>query len=701
MRPSREGIGLPPVPRSTPYFETPGASFSPVTRRKEGAPFLRPERQTRKERKWALSLTLLSLFLVGGLMLGVGGVQKKEKLERAGEAGYASLSRALESLERKEFAEAARSFEEAEKIFESAERELGPWKNIARIFVHVPKLSKAATASYALESGKYLSAAGIDLAGTVGVFWDSKNLYEEGDKISILNFLEGTREPLLRSGIALEKAHKALLKVRTEDLPEERRAEFEKVRYQVGTMLGLLANFQEHETLWEELLGGNGPRKYLFLLQNNHELRPTGGFIGSYGLLDVNDGVVRKFFVDGIFNPDGQLKENIVPPRAIQKISAAWSLHDSNWFPDFPKSAEKAIFFYEKTGGPTVDGVITLTPTVMQKLLEVTGPITLLEYGLVVDAENFMAVIQEEVEVNYDKEVNEPKKILADLSVLLLERVFASQNPDDFSRIAEVLVEGLNEKHVLLYMRHAETQDLIERSGWSGKISDTPKDYLSVIHTNINGYKTDGVIDEKIRHEAVIEKDGAITDTVTITRSHRGGGTPYDWWNKVNADYLRVYVPQGSELLSVSGTTWEFPEAPLDYKSLGFREDADIKAEEEGTRIDEKSGTRIYEDAGKTVFASWVYVSPQEEVTVEIKYRLPFRLDLKKLEEGSPDSYAILYQKQPGTPGSALESTLLFPETLEAIWQTGGNLVPYERKLEMNTTLDTDAYAGAVFRLVP
>jgi len=141
-----------------------------------------------------------------------------------------------------------------------------------------------------------------------------------------------------------------------------------------------LEEFNQKQTIFQDLLGYNGPRKYLFLFQNNHEIRATGGFIGSYGVLNVHNGNVKELFVDGIFNPDGQLSVRVVPPKPIQKISTNWSTHDANWFPNFPTSAEKIAWFYEKTGGPTVDGIITLTPTVMEKLLEITGPIEMLEY---------------------------------------------------------------------------------------------------------------------------------------------------------------------------------------------------------------------------------------------------------------------------------------------------------------------------------
>lgn len=511
-------------------------------------------------------------------------------------------------------------------------------------------------------------------------------------------------DALERSGAAaaearakLDRANQAFRRVHPEVLPAVYRDRVAQVGEVLPIGVALLDGYAEHQELFAELLGAHGPRIYLFLFQNNHELRATGGFIGSYALLDVNQGKIRRFFVDGIFNPDGQLKENIVPPKPIQKISAGWSLHDSNWFPDFPTSAEKAIFFYEKTGGPTVDGIITLTPEVLERILKLVGPVELPEYGVTIDAENFIGIIQEEVEVKYDREENNPKKILGDLTETILREFLSFTHPKETWNLGTTLAALLNEKHILLYSRHPEIESLIKGAGWAGEVLHVPHDYLSVIHTNINGYKTDGVIRETIVHESRIGADGRVVDTVEITRKHEGGNTPYEWWNKVNADYMRVYVPKGSKLISAEGMTREFPEPPLDYAALGFRRDPDIVKEEEGMVIDETTGTRISEDAGKTVFGNWVYVSPGESVTVRYEYELPFAVSLDTRDTEPASSYSVLYQKQSGTKGASLSARIRYPESLQPVWQTPGNLIPYQRTFETETMLDKDFYWGVVF----
>jgi hypothetical protein len=493
----------------------------------------------------------------------------------------------------------------------------------------------------------------------------------------------------------LRAAEPSVTALPEEFLPEPQRVILAALQKGVPGAAGGIEALLEQKPLLEELLGKNGPRTYLFLFQNNQELRPTGGFIGTYGILEMKEGKVRKFFIDGVFNPDGQLKESIIPPAPIQKMSGGWSLHDSNWFPHFPASAEKAIFFYEKTGGPTVDGVFTMTPSVMEHFLEITGPIDLPEYQMTVDEKNFIPAIQEQVEIKYDKEENKPKKVLADLAGVLLEKVFASPDPVTMYHLASIVVDGLNEKHMLLYTRNTETQRLIEEAGWSGEIEPTGKDYLQVVHTNINGFKTDGIIDDAIAYRVNIQENGEAIATVTITREHKGGQTPYDWWNRVNSNYMRVYVPKGATLLSATGHTEEIPQAQIDYTLVDFAIDADVVREERGIRMDNETGTRIGEEFGKTVFGNWVYVSPGEKVEVEYQYKLPFRV-LPSLR--GENTYSLLLQKQPGAKPAVFEAKVEYPKAWDVVWQSVPGLqAAGESDIQVKHPLKTDQFWGVVF----
>lgn len=649
----------PPLPPVAPALPSTPAPHRRRTKKKS------PRTRRRRWIAWFVVLLALGVFAAS---LAQRGISLYSDVSHSAEQGFRSLKAAVVTAKASDFASSQRMFSAAQQEFATAGSAFDSVNGgVVALTQYVPLLSKVASGKSAVAAGEQIAVAGSELTAAAAT------LSATGDPLdgraSLLDLFRAFDGHLKAAHDALAAAAEHLDSVRPSDIPTAQQQEFADLRGKLPVALAALGRFRDNSGVIADILGANGPRKYLFLFQNNHEMRATGGFIGSYGRMDIADGRIVKFFIDGIFNPDGQLYEKVIPPMPIQKISAAWSLHDSNWFPDFPTSAEEAIVFYERTENPTVDGVIAITPTVLQELLRITGPVAMPQYDTVIDADNLMERLQQEVEVDYDKTENKPKKILSDLAPMVMERLLAGNDRAGVTRMLDTMTTMLAERHILLYARNRQLQALIEDAGWSGRIEQTDGDYLAVINTNINGYKTDGVVKETITHQADIQADGSVVDTVRIVRRHDGGHTPYEWWNKVNADYMRVYVPEGSELLSVSGQTREFVTSPLDYAALGFQADPRVVAEEQGMHIDDMTGTRTYVQNGKTVFANWVYVSPQETVTVEYKYRLPLRVDPGQGDDAAA-TYKVYFQKQSGSIGSTLESVVTLPDTLRVAWHT-------------------------------
>lgn len=655
-------------------------------------------------RKAAFSFATVSLALlclVGSVVYIKKGIGIKGKVLGVSNEAYSSLNSAMKNAAGQDFDKSGEDFTVAYEKFSQVSQDIdGLGSVLVETSRFVPFASKLSSGKYTVEAAKHLTKAGQEMneiAKSVSSLDPNKT---EGQKEgSFLEIVSSTQQHGAVAHEELLEAKNDLDKVNVDDIPEDKRDKFVQLKENLPMITESLGVLIDNGEILSDLFGGNGPRKYLFLFQNNNEMRATGGFIGSYGLLDISQGRVQNFFIDGIFNPDGQLVEKIVPPKPIQKMSAAWSLHDSNWWPDFPTSAREAIKFYEKTGGPTADGVITLTPTVMQKLLEITGPIEMPAYDVTLDSSNFVEKTQYEVEVDYDKEENDPKKILSDLAPIVLNKLLVARDAKTVSRVAKALSDALSEKHIMLYSENKQLQEMISKQGWSGEILQSQRDYVSVVNTNINGYKTDGVVKEKIEHSAQIQNDGSIVDTVTITRKHEGGNSEYEWWNKVNADYMRVYVPKGSQLLEVSGQTREFNEPPLDYDALGFKRDSLVEKEEKSMLVDETTGTRTYEENEKTVFANWAYVSPQETVVVTYKYKLPFKLF--QIETGKDphfDAYSLVAQKQSGSIGSQFVSNVSYPQEYELAWKSHDDMSQKNNTLKNETVLNTDRFFGAVFR---
>ncbi len=670
--------------------------FKEVAEKKDiiAGPFGKPLLKKKKTSLKSLGVFLATGFLVISFIPLASWVNKglnvKDQILKNGASAYGNLLDAKESLEKANWQEAGLSFNLAGLDFQEARQEIQSLGKVTLgILENFPFSSSVSSGEHLVKVGESLSQAGEDLTAAIGYF-ASDDMFSFTGKLTQNISLANNK---LNNALAQIKiAEQEIREVKADDFEGNIQEAIIFLQEKLPQAEDLINQSINYSTAFLKILGHDNPRQYLLLFQNNSEMRATGGFIGTYGLLTLDRGEINDLFIDGIFNADGQLHDKIIPPQPIQKISTAWSMHDANWFADFPTSAEKIAWFYEKTGGPTVDGIITLTPVVVEKLIKLTGPVPMPEYEMTLDADNFVELIQQEVEVDYDKELNQPKKILADFAPKFIQ-ILKDLPLDNKKEALEIIFQSLEEKQILLYFDNDSLEDLIKEEGWGGELISTEKDYLSVVSSNINGYKTDRVIKETISHQAEIQEDGSVIDTLVIKRKHLGGQMQYEWWNKVNSNYLRVYLPKGSQLISANGQTKETYQPPINYQESGFTEDPLVSSILADKQIDEKTGTEIFEENGKTVFGNWVYVSPQKEVTLTYQYKLPFKIDLTKIG----DSYSLLVQKQAGSLGSSFSHQLDFPENWHVSWKYPEESQEQSGNYYLETDLTQDRFLGLTF----
>ena len=144
--------------------------------------------------------------------------------------------------------------------------------------------------------------------------------------------------------------------------------------------------------------------RILVLFQNNFELRPTGGFLGSYAMVDLERGVVRNIRVQDIYAPDGQVEGYIEAPPPVKEYlfqSGGWKLRDANWDPNFPDSAKTIAWFFEKGGYDSIDAVVAINFSLVQDVLRVLGPVELPDYHLTVDENSVYQFAQVQAEKDF------------------------------------------------------------------------------------------------------------------------------------------------------------------------------------------------------------------------------------------------------------------------------------------------------------
>lgn len=363
--------------------------------------------------------------------------------------------------------------------------------------------------------------------------------------------------------------------------------------------------------------------KYLILLQNNTEMRATGGFIGSFATVEFEGGVFKNYqFDSNIYKRDNTFSEthSIEPPdEALTNFIGGnkWAMRDSNWAVDYPTAAKQVAWFYEQEGGKPVDGVVALNATVLQDILSITGPIEMPEYNVTVTHDNFIETSQYKIEREYfanplNKIANEPKSFLADLTPKIISKL--SQN-GKYKLVTDLIYQELRDKQILFYFYDDNKEKIALENGWGGEVKDHSGDYLYVNNSNLAGNKSSLNVKEDIKLNTSISNDGSAINTLTLTRTHSGDGV---WPDGENVNYVRILVPYGSELIS----------AKLD--GVGCGNDVKIKKE-----------------AGKSVFALWVNTLPRSSRILTITYKLPDVI--------SKNNYSLYVQKQPGNLGDDLQ----------------------------------------------
>lgn len=681
-------------------------------------------------------LKILSYFE----FLDITGLEAK--LRERSQAAFSNLLAAGDSATQLDWQAADAHFQEAGRSFLEAQTELDKINNslLALIsFSSNPQLRLAAASKKFVAAGISASSLGSNLAlATDSLFNSQTDTFSK--KLNDFSYYGNL------AVLDAKKLQTQLAEIDTANLPLAYQEKFTFLKSQAEQLSSNLASFIGLVDSFKEILGLSRDRRYLLVFQNNSELRASGGFLGSYALIDFREGQIRNLEVPGggSYDTEAGLKLKVKAPQPLWLVNPLWHFWDANWWPDWPTTAQNLMWFYEKSAGPTVDGVISFTPTVVESLLKITGPIDLTtEYGLIIDENNFWETVQKVVEsknlVKTDPAAltdlppavlsptssspvisnlplkqglennseNKPKKIIGDLLVKILEILPSKLNRDNLLPIVSLLEENLAAKQVLFYFNDPDLQAAVSRRNWGGEIRTTSGDYLSVVNTNIAGQKSDRKILEKIDQSSLVQEDGSIINIVKIYRTHTGlKNEPLVGVR--NVDWLRVYIPLGSQLLSASGFT-----AP-DSQYLQDKPEADwlnlpTLRNEEQARVDETSGLKIYEENGKTVLANWVMVDPGETTLVTLQYRLPFNFYDNFSQDRHPGNwskklasflnpeaaalfpYSLLIQKQPGAQPSEFSSQLILPAGLEVFWRYPADLTS-ESGWQISDRLVSDKY---------
>jgi len=405
-----------------------------------------------------------------------------------------------------------------------------------------------------------------------------------------------------------------------------------------------------------KLLSGADEKYMAVIFQNPSEIRATGGFIGSYAEVPFSNGAIKKIEIIDIYDPDGQLKVNIIPPKQLRNVTTRWGARDANWFFDFPTSMAKFLELLEASliyqeRGVAFQGVVSINTRIIEDLLEIVGPIDMPEYDLVIDHENFLIEVQKEVEAGDDKWIlGQPKTILKKLAPRLLERM-SILSGEKSNELLLMIAKRAQNKDIQIYFRNPNLESFMKDVGLSGEVYNTPYgytgDYVALVNTNIAGGKTDKVMTQHVEVLSEIDSIGEIHNTLSVTRTHTGKLARYPWYRQVNQNFLRLYTPPESELHMVDNFSKKRIYDLVNYVEGNYQEDPLVEFIEGASEYREEYYTDIFKEGDKQVFGIWFNVAPGQKRTMTVEYTLGHQT---KVSDGA--KYQFVLDKQSGVDSS-------------------------------------------------
>ena len=462
-------------------------------------------------------------------------------------------------------------------------------------------------------------------------------------------------------------------------LPGRFRTDLNKIKTKLETQRKSAEKMNEVLRILPEMIGLDGKRReYMVLLQNENEIRPSGGFIGSFAILAFEGGRFLNFQVSDIYEADGQLRGHVEPPEEIKKYlgEAGWYMRDANWQASFPLVSRDVQWFLDKETGRKVDGVIGLNLASVKAVLGVIGEIYVPDFKEKVSENN----LYEQAEFYSDNKFfagsGQKASFLGGVSKQLMEEIKMAKG-NLGQKLLMTVVELLDRNEVQISFNNSEAARVIAEAGWDGSIYEGKcsltnseqvgcfADYLYLVEANMGVNKANYFLYRNIEREVEIGEK-IIKNKLKIVYENTSKST--NWPAGDYKNYLRVYIPAESRVEEVN---WS-------------------ESGQSGKNIVSGENLKINRSGNKNEVGFLVTVPIGKKIEVEVKYSAG--IDLSK---ATTFSYLNYVQKQSGYGETNMVSLISIPDNwqinaVEPVASVVGGKLLFNQKLERDIKMGVE-----------
>lgn len=245
---------------------------------------------------------------------------------------------------------------------------------------------------------------------------------------------------------------------------QESDALISQVREGVDMVAPVMAGAADALPLLPELLGGNGPRNYLMLSQNNAESVGLGGSAASQTLLHVEGG---KIEITRQASSASYRDRSPVPVDVPENARALFSdyllthINTSASRPDFPTMAQIAIaHWHREIGQDQIDGVISIDPIALEYVLAATGPVQL-DTGDELSAQNAVDQLLNGIYLQYGEywQTEYVDAYFASAAVSIFEKL--STGDFDAMKMADAVGKGIEGGNIMFWSADQQIQEQV------------------------------------------------------------------------------------------------------------------------------------------------------------------------------------------------------------------------------------------------
>lgn len=652
-------------------------------------------------RWWTLSRGVLSLVLLGvtvGLVsLGVKGWQiyRSMQLVRRDLTQLASLS--VSSLESADMERAGPLLVQTHGDIEALRTAVAPWSWLSDNLGWVPEYG--GDLKYA---GDLLEVASNATASASLVYQSSYPIWKsvQGNPgqlkgTEMAGLLLYVQPALVQAQAELAHAVEVRQRIEAAQLSPEVRSAVQKA----DTYFEVMDEGLSLATSLPRLLGAaeDGPKTYLILIQNEDELRPTGGFITAVGKLVVWNGELISWDIVDSYTVDDANKAYPRAPWQMQSFMniPIMTFRDANWYPDYPTTVKWAEYLYAYTNSYSVNGVIAIDQHVLKALLSVTGPLRVDEINETVTADNVQEVMRAQ-KVPPADQVKDPtwyrKQFLNPIAEAVLNRVLSGPGMA-WGDLIQVLMGELDQRHILLQLDDPTAAKLVDARGWNGSVRRSGRDFLMVVDTNVGYNKTNAVVKPKLAYDVDLTNLAQPTSRLQVFEQNDASGessqcnqrpagvdrSTLEYWYAIDRcyyDYLRVYVPSGTVLVNAT------PHAVTRDEMIMLDRDVPGRVDNLDDRL-----------AGLRGFGTLLVVPMGGSLETDFEFRLPAGIVQHGPGVGEL-TYALRIQKQAGTVATPISVRIQLPQgarigsvTPGGYVESGGSL-RFDLELKMDITIE-------------